>query len=289
MQAAFVFQLVFHYAVNIVIIYIVFYCMVPFYIRLDLSQQLIVASATPLIGSIGKAISRISLQNMENFTHPGNLYIISLPAYIISAITYRTLQADIESNLYFALICMFHSFVGFMGKLSILLRDHLLMWFYKRVLKKEIVNGRIGSFRTPRTQRYTSDLILCHMMHEVIVLLYCNVFRQLYQLQFSFRNKVLYNLILRCAIGIFSEYLFGSLSVFVLTWYLNIPIVKLWKRQWKTYAKTNLIIGMIIIGYITHHLIYIIDASYTGTALMERRSCNVSQLLFFKHLESLYI
>ena len=282
MQSLLLFQLAFQYVFNIIIVSMTFYIVVPMFVNLSPTQQLIVASASPILGSIAKVISRLSVQSMENITHPGNLYIISLGTYFTAAITYRTFQADIGSNLYFLLICFFHSFVGLLERLSVILRDHFYIWFYKRVLKREIVNSRIGSFRTPRTQRYISDLILCHMMHEVIILLYCNALHQLYQLQFDSRSNVLYNFLLRCFIGIITEYFFGLLSIFVLTWYLNIPVITLWRRKWKSYVTTNFITGMIIIGYTTHHLVDIIQAKYSPTNLTEGgKSCNASRLLFF--------
>ena len=271
---------------SIIILLITFYILTPWFIKLSVRQRLIVASMSPIIGTLAKICSRLSVKHMANVTHPGNLYILSIAPYISAAIVYRTFQADIGSTLNFSLLCLLHGVFGLLERVTVLAQDHFYQWFYKKILKRENFQSRIGLFKKPKTQRYVADLTICQIMHEHIAVLYCNAILQLYPLA-ERRNSindisVIKDFGQRCLIASSIEYAFNVMSIYVLTRHLNIPLVKLWRKRWKTYVVINSFICYIVTCYATHYLILVADLKYP---LLHHNStkhvCNVSQLLFF--------
>ena len=155
------------------------------------------------------------------------------------------------------------------------------------MLRREYFQSRIGLFKTPKTQRYIADLIICQVIHGHVALLYCNALLQLYPFVYignsSSNKSILYDFFLRCFIASSSEYFFNVLSIFALSWYLNIPVVKLWGMKWKRYGVVNFLTCIIVICYSTHYLVQVAESKYPDNiqANLTKRVCNVSQLLFF--------
>uniref|UniRef100_A0A7M5V8G0 Uncharacterized protein n=2 Tax=Clytia hemisphaerica TaxID=252671 RepID=A0A7M5V8G0_9CNID len=80
---------------------------------------------------------RIVIQNVSNINHPGTSYMLVIAVYAGAALVYRALQAELESSALFLFLCFAHALIGFLERLSVVLRDHFYFWFYKKVLKKE--------------------------------------------------------------------------------------------------------------------------------------------------------
>ena len=172
------------------------------------------------------------------------------------------------------------------------LRDHFYLWFYKKILKKERdYNSFIGSFRTPRTQRLVADLTICNIIHETNALIYTNAFVQLYALQVGVNSKgeilnthdVVAEFFMRSLSAIMIEYLFTGFGLFVLTWYMNIPVIRVWRRKWKTILAANLFACACLVIYSTHYLIDVVAAQYQKTNLSKNQTmlCDLSKLPFF--------
>ena len=234
------FQLGLQFILGLITLYITVYKLVPWFIRLTLSQQAIVASIMPLCGEIIKAVSRIAIQNISGINHPGTSYILAVGVYAGTTILYRTLQAEINSLQYFIFLSVVHALLGLAEKLSVVLRDHFYIWFYKRILKKEKnLYSFVGLFRTPRTQRLIADLVICNVIHEVTALMYTNAFIQLYALQVGLgsgntkinKYKVFEEYFARISVAVFSEFVITVFGIFILTWYMNIPVVRVWKKK----------------------------------------------------------
>ena len=69
----------------------------PWYINENHKRKFLIALFAPLIGVIFKVISRIFAQSLWNITHPGYSYVLLAPFHFGSAISFRILQADLES------------------------------------------------------------------------------------------------------------------------------------------------------------------------------------------------
>ena len=284
------FQLGLPFILGLITLYFTVYKLVPWFIRLTLSQQTIVASIMPLCGEIIKAASRISIQNISEINHPGTSYILAVGVYAGTTILYRTLQAEIDSLQYFILLSVVHALLGLAEKLSVVLRDHFYIWFYKRILKKEKnLYSFVGLFRTPRTQRLIADLVICNVIHEVTALMYTNALIQLYVLQVGVgsantkvdKYEVLGEYLTRISVAVFSEFVITVFGIFILTWYMNIPVVRVWKKEWRNFLKVNLFMCSILAIYITHYMTGVVAGKYEDPKGNVTHPCHEADLLFF--------
>ena len=284
------FQLGLQFILGLLTLYITVYKLVPWFIRLTLQQQAVVAASIPLCGEIIKAISRIAIQNISGINHPGTSYVLAVGVYAGTTILYRTLQAEIDSLRYFILLSIVHALIGLVEKLSVVLRDHFCIWFYKRILKRENdLYSFVGLFRTPRTQRLIADLVICNVIHEVTALIYTNAFIQLYALQVGLGSerkkinmyKVLEDFFIRISAAVFSEFVITVFGIFILTWYMNIPVVRVWKKKWRNFLTVNLFICSILAIYITHYMTGVVAGKYESPKGNVTHPCHEADLLFF--------
>ena len=267
-----------------------FYVLVPIYIKLDGSDQLLVASASPILASIAKVCSRISVQRLGKVVHPGRLYILSAFVYIGSTILFRTLQANIESTLFFSLLCLGHGNAKVIGVMFLLVRKRVLNFVFRCILRRESYDTTHGRYKTPKVQRYCADLAVVEMMNEYISILYCNAMVQLYPLIFVKNvdryEKIMWDFFLRCLIASVSECIFNVVSIFLSSWHLNVPLVKLWRMKWKEYLLVTASFLPVIIFFCTHYLLDIVHAKVTAhdqhSNSTQLLSCNASSLVFFR-------
>ena len=285
------FQLSFQFIVGLATIYLTINIVIPWFIYSNPFQQVLVATVAPIIAVISKDISRIAIENITHINHPGSSYLLIIVSYASAAVIYRTLQAQVESVYYFALLCIILGFIGLIERLTLVARDHFYIWFYKKVLKRESILSHIGAFRTPRTQRLVGDITICSAIQEVTALILTNAFVQLYKLQFGVTKNGTYfkignvfrQFVLRVLISIFSEYVFSTFAFFVLTWYFNIALVQIWKRKCKRFLLVNLFFCCFFAFYCIHHLVDVVNNKYKNKLYMNKTiECVPSDLLFFK-------
>ncbi|XP_057309387.1 uncharacterized protein LOC130647520 [Hydractinia symbiolongicarpus] len=286
-KAVLTFQLGSQFMLGTLTLYSIVYLLIPWFVKLPPLQQAIVAAAAPLNGAVCKAINRIAAQNIKGINHPGTAYVLAMCVYSAAPIVYKTLQAEVESFKYFALLCIAHGSVGILERLSVALRDHFYIWFYKKVLKREMITCHVGMFRTPRTQRLIADLTICNIIQEIAALILTNAFVQLYALQFGstvggedFKPRdILMKLLLRTVFATSVEFIFTVFGIFIMTWYLNIPIIRIWKKRWKNLLFVNLTVCCILVLYTTEYLLEVVEGKYKN--INETNTCNKSTLLFF--------
>ncbi|XP_066911221.1 uncharacterized protein [Clytia hemisphaerica] len=287
------FQLGSQFMLGAATLFLTFYLLVPWFVKLGPFQQALVAGVSPIFGAINKAISRIVIQNVSNINHPGTSYMLVIAVYAGAALVYRALQAELESSALFLFLCFAHALIGFLERLSVVLRDHFYFWFYKKVLKKERdYNSFVGSFRTPRTQRLVADLTICNIIHETNALIYTNAFVQFYSLQIGIdgqENAVdVYDVVSKFFIRSFSailiEYVFTAFGIFILTWYMNIPVIRVWRKKWKSILAGNLFVCACLVIYSTQYLLVVVADRYQHTiqSKNETMSCDLSNIPFFK-------
>ena len=97
-------------------LFLTVYLLIPWFVKLTLLQQAVVAGVSPIFGAINKAISRIAIQNVSNNNHPGTSYILVFAVYAGAALVCRSLQAEIESFTLFILLCFAHALIGFLER-----------------------------------------------------------------------------------------------------------------------------------------------------------------------------
>ena len=104
----------------------------PWYNNVNDKGKYMIALFSPLTGVVFKAISRICVQRLWNITHPGYSYVLLVPWYFFIAITFRILQADLDSIKSIATIGIIHGSAEVIERSAIVFIDHICHMIWKR-------------------------------------------------------------------------------------------------------------------------------------------------------------
>ena len=217
----------------------------PAYNRQDKNRKVIIAIFAPLIGVFLKGASRICVQRLWcRISHPGTSFVLLVPLYCGSAIVLRLLQVDLESLESVALIGVIHGIAEVIERSSMVLIDH----FYNQVLEKRRIP--LGGFRSPRRERLAADICIMGMLYESSAVLSVNGFLYLYQYFYTSDNsplQLLQSFAITTSVPLVIEWFFTSVSIAIETRYQNMPIIAVWRKQWRRHIIVALV-NMVIIS-----------------------------------------
>jgi len=166
-----------------------------------------IALFSPLAGVIFKVISRICVQGLWNVTHPGYSYVLLVPSYFFIAITFRILQADLDSLKSIATIGIIHGSAEVIERSAIVFIDHICNVIWKRS------PAPWGHFRTPRRERLMADIVIISMLYEAAAIVCVNSIWFLYQwvyIEGYFPLHLFVEFALRTSIALVIEWFFSS-------------------------------------------------------------------------------
>ena len=69
-----------------ILAFVLAFSIYPAYIKQNNEGKLLIAISAPLVGVVLKVISRISVQRLWKFIHPGYSYVLFVPVYFGSAV-----------------------------------------------------------------------------------------------------------------------------------------------------------------------------------------------------------
>ena len=119
----------------------------PAYNNQNKDGKLLIALFTPLIGVVVKVISRICVQRIhDNVTHPAYSYVLLVPLYFGSAVSFRVLQADLDRLQSIGVLGINHGAAEVIERSTMVVIDHICHTLWKRQSVYK------GSFRTPRRE-----------------------------------------------------------------------------------------------------------------------------------------
>ena len=143
------------------------------------------------------------------------------------------------------------------------------MSFYKRCTLKNLSTLQCKqSHQSPRTIRLITDLSISQFIQETTTIITTIAFVKLYPLQPGFRSsgihtsEIVFDFISRCGIAVAIEYFFVLLSLFFLTWFMNIPVIRVWKKKWKTHVLINVFVIVAIMLLSTHYMSPVVFSLY---------------------------
>ena len=203
----------------------------PAYIKQDKEGKLLIAVFAPLTAAFLKPISRICVQRLYNITHPGYSYVMLAPLYGGAAVMFRVLQADLGSLQSIATLGIIHGVAEVIERSTMVVIDHIL-----NRLRKLRTPAPWGSFRTPRRERLMADIALMSMLFESAAIVAVNGVLYLYQFAYAENISFLKNLqafAVTTLVSLVIEWFFNSASLAIETWYQNMPVMAVWRRQWK--------------------------------------------------------
>ena len=262
-QLLLVFQLTFQFLLSGVIVSVAKLKIFPEFGMIDASSSYIMILFYVLLSFVIRTIARVILLNVSSINHPGTSYILLILCNASTIAVYRFLQAEIQSLWNFVLVSLVIGVIGFLEKITVVFTDHFFIWLYRKLSiltttttkQDDKTNSKsfVGKYRTPRSQRFTADVIVCGVIHELTFIGISNALVQLY------RNTTASNLSkqfgTRTLVALLCEYVFSIVAVYTMTWFFNIPVLKVWSKRWKKFFMVNLICVISIIVVINLYLL----------------------------------
>ena len=96
----------------------------PAYIKQNNEGKLLIAISAPLGGVVLKVISRISVQRLWKFIHPGYSCVLLVPVYFGSAVMFRVLQADLDNLQSMATLGIIHGVAEVLERSMMVVINH---------------------------------------------------------------------------------------------------------------------------------------------------------------------
>ena len=231
----------------------------PAYMKQNEEGKLVIALFAPLIGVIVKTISRISVQQLWNITHPGYSYALLAPLYFESAVVFRVLQADLGRIEKIAILGIIHGALEVLERSAMVVIDHICHVIWKRI------SAPWGSFRTPRCERLMADIAIMSMLYESTAIVSVNGFLYLYQFIYL-QNDSLLNLLRSFAfctsVQLVIEWFFTSVSLAIETRYQNMAVMAVWRRQWKRHVLVAIVNVVPLALWTSAHLLLIVHERF---------------------------
>ena len=236
-------------------------------------KRMIFAAVAPMILLPGKMISRLCAIHLEGVNHPGTSYAIVATLYGASSIVSRTLQAGLESFELFVVLSIGHGVVYIFERLTVPLRDYcwnkLGLWCCWCCCCRCCRRRGQYNVRTPRSQRLTADMSIQGMLFESTAIAYSIGVPYVYYLVYgtssgnqlaTFRGEVVRRILFALAV----EFVFNSIAVLFQIRYMNIPVIRVWRHNWRKHLVLNFITTVFTLLFFTGFMTQLTRAEYTG-------------------------
>ena len=236
----------------------------PAYNRRDENGKVTIAIFAPLITVFLKGASRICVQRLWcRISHPGTSFVLLVPLYYESALMLRLLQ--VRMNLYknslafVVVIGVIHGIAEVIERSTMVLIDH----FYNQVLEKRRIP--LGGFRTPRKERLGADICIMSMLYESSAVISVNGFLYLYQYFYTSDNsplQILQSFAITTSVPLVIEWFFTSVSIAIETRYQNMPIMAVWRKQWRRHIIVAVVNIVIISVWSSYSILTVVEEPF---------------------------
>ena len=232
----------------------------PAFNRQDKNGKVIIAIFTPLITAFLKGASRTCVQRLWcRISHPGTSFVLLTPLYCGSAVILRLLQVDLQSLESVALIGVIHGIAEVVERSTMVLIDH----FSNQVLEKRSIP--LGGFRTPRRERLAADICIMSMLYESSAVISVNGLLHLYQYFYTSDNsplQLLQSFAITTSVPLVIEWFFTSVSIAIETRYQNMPIMAVWRKQWRRHIIVAVVNMAIISVWSSDNLLTVVQERF---------------------------
>ena len=267
-------MLVAQFAFGIPIAYGIVYVLIPLYGEVSETYRAIIAGALPLVAAIPKVIVRLAAQRID-FLHPGDSHVLLNVLHSATTIVFRVMQVELTSLRLFILLSFAHGAVDLLERLTIVIRDYFWYFVYKK-LKRDSSETRANQFRSPRSMRFVADMSIQMILCESTSLIAAVGFIQLYSFMYN-RNDAssasITQFFIRVSIAISIDFFFNSFSFWLQMSYLNIAVVRVWRKKWRKHMLIGFILTAMTLCYFTSHLFAVVKAKNTSGVIIANISC----------------
>ena len=268
-------MLVAQFAFGIPIAYGIVYVLIPLYGEVSETYRAIIAGALPLVAAIPKVIVRLAAQRID-FLHPGDSHVLLSGLHSTTAIVFRVMQAELTSLRLFILLSFAHGAVDLLERLTIVIRDYFWYFVYKKLKRDSETISRANQFRSPRSMRFVADMSIQMILCESTSLIAAVGFIQLYSFMYN-RNDAssasITQFFIRVSIAISIDFFFNSFSFWLQMSYLNIAVVRVWRKKWRKHMLIGFILTAMTLCYFTSHLFAVVKAKNTSGVIIANISC----------------
>ena len=237
------------YAAAVVIAYLIY----PAYRGEGKSGKMVIAIFTPLIPLVVKGVSRACVQRLSRFSPPGTSFVLLVPLYCGAAVMQRLLQVDLGFFKFESVVVIgvIHGVAEVVERSTMVLIDHIS----NQVLERRKVPW--GGFRTPRRERLATDINIMSMLYESSAIITVNGYLYLYQYFYTSNNSpllLLKSFAITTSATLTIEWFFTSVSIAIETRYQNMPIIKVWRKTWKTHILVAVINMLVMAVWVSTYL-----------------------------------
>ena len=249
--------------------YALVYGVYPWYKDSNKSTKFLIAAGAPVCVVLLKAISRVCVQRLWGINHPGTSFIFLAPLYCVSALFTRMLQANLANLEQIAALAAIHGLVEVIERSTMALRDHIHNQIFERRL------ASCGSFRTPRSERLHTDIVILSMLQESISIVAVNgfvlVFRMVYSSHADYSQE-LKTWLIKTVLQLGIEWFFTCISFAIATHFQNMPIRRVWKSKWHLHLAVNVIMATGIFFPLTGYLYSLMDTTFND---FRKQECSI--------------
>ena len=186
-----------------------------------------------------KSVCRLLSQHMNKFFIPSKIYFLSVSAEILSKTEYRFLQAYIRDTRTYILTSFAQVLISFFERTSLLFVNYLLLWIIRICFRTNKTHHV-----TPKTKRLVTDVMLVGMLCEIVsvvlpvtYILFISAIRRIPLINEGFDSFSIHSYVMvyleRVGSNIAMEFVFLILALYLVTRYLNLPLLTLWRKTWK--------------------------------------------------------
>ena len=280
-------MLVAQFAFFIPITFVLTYVLIPLYGEVSETYRTIIAGALPLVTAIPKVIVRLAAQRID-FLHPGDSHVLLNVLHSTSAIVFRVMQVELTSLRLFILLSFAHGAMDLLERLTIVIRDYFWYFVYKKLKRDSETILKASQFRSPRSMRFVADMSIQMILGESTSLIAAVGFIQLYNFMYnrsdasSASTNMVYitQFFIRVSIAISIDFVFNSFSFWLQMSYLNIAVVRVWRKKWRKHMLIAFILTAVTLCYFTTHLFAVVKDKNTSGVIIDDHSCKGPFLKF---------
>ena len=277
------FKLCAQFITTVPVAYFLVFFVLPWFARQHGTGKAVLASVFPLILLPAKVVSRHCALHVGNLTHPGRAFVLVVVAYGGSSIVFRLMQAEMDSFEIFVFLSIADGIGHLLERSTVLFRDYVWQKIISRCITIELPRNQ--SYRTPRSQRLTADMSIQDMLFATVALVNVLATTQLYRIVYQDLTPdetrgVLIEFFQRVLTGLGIMLIFDVLVIVLLTRVMNLPILRVWKKNWKLHCFVTAVVNLLITFYFITFVVTYIRKSYenessNGTCSYNFINCTV--------------
>ena len=228
-------------------------------------QKALFAVVAPMIILPVKLISRQCAIHLDGVNHPGTSHALVAVVFGASIVS-RTMQAGMERLELFVGLSFVHGVLHVAERATVPLRD-----YYWNKLALSICcscccrTAPHYNVRSPRSQRLTADMTIQGILLETISIVYS--ISVLYAYYFAYGMPanwppLLVDMAKRIPCALVLEVVFSSIVVLFQTRYMNIPVLRVWTRNWREHVTLAVITTFMTVVFFTQYQLPLLRTEY---------------------------